>query len=65
EREGLLVRPGDVAALSDAMLKLASDEELRRAMGKAARIRAESSFPSWDEVTGMLAERLRATAATA
>jgi glycosyltransferase involved in cell wall biosynthesis len=40
EREGLLVEPGDVEALSQAMLRLASDGELHARLGVAAKRRA-------------------------
>jgi rhamnosyl/mannosyltransferase len=42
---GLVVPPGDAAALADAMQQLAADGELRRRMGTAARRRAEE-FPA-------------------
>jgi colanic acid/amylovoran biosynthesis glycosyltransferase len=35
-RNGMLVRPGDAAALADAMQLLASQPELRHALGQAA-----------------------------
>lgn len=41
---GLLVRPGDPAALSDAVLRLIGDPALRERLGQAARRRAESHF---------------------
>ena len=41
---GLTVPPGDVAALRDALQRLAGDEEERRRMGEAARRRYESDF---------------------
>ncbi len=41
---GLLVPPGDSAALADAMMRLASDPELRACMGRAARNRYEKFF---------------------
>jgi len=39
-REGLLVGPGDVAALSGALAELAADAGLRRRLGRQARRRA-------------------------
>lgn len=41
---GILVRPGDTEALGAAMTRLASDAELRRRMGRAARGRYEQLF---------------------
>jgi glycosyltransferase involved in cell wall biosynthesis len=41
---GFLVTPGDVKELGEAMTKLASDAELRKSMGKAARERYEQLF---------------------
>lgn len=35
--DGILVKPGDAEALAGAVLKLASDPLLRKAMGQAAR----------------------------
>jgi glycosyltransferase involved in cell wall biosynthesis len=46
EREGLLVDPGDVEALSQAMQRLASDGELRAGLGAAAKRRAFVR-PTW------------------
>jgi glycosyltransferase involved in cell wall biosynthesis len=43
-REGCLIVPGDIAALSDALDKLLSRLELRRKMGEAARYKVESTF---------------------
>ena len=44
EEEGILVPPGDVAALGAAMSRLAGDPELRRRMGLAARKKYERTF---------------------
>ncbi len=41
---GLLVSPRDAKALADAMERLARDENLRRALGKAGRKRIEQNF---------------------
>lgn len=45
---GLLIEPGDPAALADAIVQLLSDEKLRRAMGSAGRHLAVEQF-SWDK----------------
>ena len=44
ERTGILVPPGDVAGLAAALVRLASDESTRRAMGRAGHERARSAF---------------------
>jgi glycosyltransferase involved in cell wall biosynthesis len=41
---GILVAPGDAAALAAAMARVADSEALRRAFGAAGRARAESEF---------------------
>ncbi len=43
-RTGLLVPPGDAAALAAALLLLAADPALRRSMGIAGRARAQREF---------------------
>jgi glycosyltransferase involved in cell wall biosynthesis len=48
EREGLIVEPGDVKSLAEAMKRLAYDEALRKKLGEAARQRALAR-PTWDE----------------
>jgi glycosyltransferase involved in cell wall biosynthesis len=42
---GILVRPGDVAALRDAILTLAGDPGLRQRLGAAGRDRVAREFP--------------------
>jgi len=44
ETQGILVPPGDPQALSTALLRLATDPAMRRAMGLAAAKRAQSEF---------------------
>lgn len=41
---GLLTPASDVAAMAQAMIRLADDEALRRAMGRAGRLRVEQRF---------------------
>jgi glycosyltransferase involved in cell wall biosynthesis len=53
---GILVPPGDVAALRAALERLLADGELRRRLGEAGRERVRTLL-SWDRVTG---ETLRA-----
>lgn len=45
---GILIQPGNIEDLKNAILKLASDKELRERMGQAGRRRVEQEF-SWDK----------------
>jgi glycosyltransferase involved in cell wall biosynthesis len=56
--EGLLVPPGDVDALAAAIERLAREPDLRIAMGRAARVRAEA-FGDWAHYGERLAARVR------
>jgi glycosyltransferase involved in cell wall biosynthesis len=47
EREGLLVEPGDVEALAQALLRLALEGEVRVRLGAAAKRRALAR-PTWE-----------------
>lgn len=58
EREGLLVEPGDLEALSTALQRLATDGDLRAHLGRAAQKRALAR-PTWDEVAALFFDRLR------
>jgi glycosyltransferase involved in cell wall biosynthesis len=61
-REGLLAGPGDVAALRDALARLAGDEGLRRALGAAAARRA-ADRPTWAQSAALFFTALREAAA--
>ena len=54
-RTGLLFPAGDAAALTQALLKLLEDRDLRQQMGEAARVRALELFPSRKIIREMLA----------
>jgi glycosyltransferase involved in cell wall biosynthesis len=56
---GLLVPPGDVAALAAAVARLAADPDLRRRMGEAGRARAVAEFTE-DAVAAQTLALLRA-----
>jgi glycosyltransferase involved in cell wall biosynthesis len=46
---GFLIPPGDVNALSDRILRILSDEDLRDSMGEAGRRVVEEKF-TWEKV---------------
>jgi glycosyltransferase involved in cell wall biosynthesis len=60
-REGLLATPGDVAGLSQALRRLAEDEELRRTLAAAARRRA-AARPTWAQSAELFFGALREAA---
>jgi len=47
-KTGILVEPGDAPALAEAIIRLLSDEGLRKSMGEAARKRAIDLY-SWEK----------------
>ena len=49
---GILVPPGDVCALREAVERLLADPHLRQRLGAAARKRIRTHY-SWDSVTAM------------
>ena len=53
-KTGLLFTAGDVAGLTQSLLKLIDDLFLRQKMGEAARVRALELFPSHKITEGML-----------
>jgi glycosyltransferase involved in cell wall biosynthesis len=57
-REGLLVEPGDMDALSEALVRLALDGDLRTRLGEAARRRALSR-PTWDASAALFFAAIR------
>jgi glycosyltransferase involved in cell wall biosynthesis len=60
EREGLLVRIGDVPQLTEALRRLAEDPLFRRRLGDNARRRA-AARPTWRDVAALFFDHLRAT----
>jgi glycosyltransferase involved in cell wall biosynthesis len=61
-REGVVLEPGDITGLSDALRRLALDREWRAGLSAAARQRG-SSLPTWRDTSQMFFDLLRQTAA--
>jgi glycosyltransferase involved in cell wall biosynthesis len=57
-REGVIVAPDDVAGLTDALRRLATDREWRERMSVAARERGRL-LPTWDDTAGAFFGALR------
>src|SRR5712691_3244381 len=58
EESGILVPPGDMSALAEAMLRLAQSPELRHSMGAAAKERYQKLF-SPEVVVPLMVETYR------
>ena len=58
DETGLLVPPGEPAALAEAVVRLLEDEALRRRLGAAARVVAVERY-SWSSIAERLAEVYR------
>jgi glycosyltransferase involved in cell wall biosynthesis len=58
---GLVVEPGDTAALADALARLLEDEAYAAALGAASRRRVEREL-NWDAVAARMAPALEAAA---
>jgi glycosyltransferase involved in cell wall biosynthesis len=58
EREGLLLQPGDVVALSQTLLRLALDPDVRARLGAAAKRRALAR-PTWEASAALFFEAIR------
>ena len=57
-REGLLVEPGDMDALSQALMELALDGDMRTRLGAAAKRRALTR-PTWEASAGLFFAAIR------
>ncbi len=58
ERKGLLVPPGDLDGLTAALRRLVEDEALRKRLGTAAKLKAQS-WPTWEESAALFFKTLR------
>ena len=48
--KGIAVKPGDTAALSNAIIELSNNDRKREAMGKKCRLFMEH-YPNWDQIS--------------
>ena len=53
--DGLLVEPGNVQQIKEAILQLAGDDQRRKEMAKAARRRVEQDF-TWNRIADQYEE---------
>jgi len=58
EQEGLILEPGDLVGLTEALGRLAVDADLRKRLGEAGRRRALAR-PTWNESAGLFFGALR------
>jgi glycosyltransferase involved in cell wall biosynthesis len=63
-REGVVVEPRDIAALTQALRRLAQDPEWRGHLAAGARRRG-AQLPTWDETAARFVDVLRSTVARA
>jgi glycosyltransferase involved in cell wall biosynthesis len=61
EEDGLIVPPGDLGALTDALRRMADDRALRERLAASAR-RKGRAFPTWQESAARLFGVLMASA---
>jgi glycosyltransferase involved in cell wall biosynthesis len=57
-REGIMVEPGDVRGLTEAMVRIASDDEMRSAMAAAA-LKRGALLPTWERTAETFFATLR------
>lgn len=62
--EGVLVRPGDVGSLADAIVELGNDNRRREAIGSAARVRIGRDY-AWPSIAQRMVELYRTAIAHA
>jgi len=56
-KDGLLVEPGSVDEIADALIRILSDQRLLQEMSHAARLKA-SSWPTWGEAAASISNQL-------